>query len=261
MHCTYLHSRELEAKPAELDRIAVARDEEAATKRQLIAPQQAELAAEEEMAIASVKANSQDPAAIVSLMRAHASSPAVQEHGCRALCSIAMLAENKEKVVAAGGIIAVVAAMRAHPSSPAVQEQGCWALCSIAALIENQAKVAAEGGIDAAVAAMRANASSSPAMQELGYRELANIALLAVNKAKAAAAGGIDVAVAAMRARAGSPFAVQDDTIASSDGGTLLQDQVRAAGAEQLARAAMAAQAGGTEVKRLAGVLVGKINK
>ena len=137
--------------------------------------------------------------AVVAAMKANLQNAAFQESGCRALRNIAFLADNRQKVAAAGGIEAVVAAMQAHAGVAAVQEQGCWALCNIAVLADNQPKVAAAGGSEAVVAAMNAHTGVA-AVQQYGCAALCNIALLDDNQPKVAAAGGIEAVVAAMNA-------------------------------------------------------------
>ena len=69
--------------------------------------------------------------AVLSAMRNHRASAAVQEQGCGALWNIAHgtgNAENKESIGSNGGIADVITAMQTHAVVAAVQEYGCGAL-------------------------------------------------------------------------------------------------------------------------------------
>ena len=99
-----------------------------------------------------------------------------QQNGCGALWELAVNAENRVAIAAAGGVEAVVAAMRAHAADAMVQQNGCGALASLAAnSAENKVAIAAAGGVEAVKAAMRAHSGDTAVQQWVNdtLRELA----------------------------------------------------------------------------------------
>ena len=97
-------------------------------------------------------------------MGAHREHAGVQEQACDALCILAVIVANKEKVAALGGIEAIVQAMGAHREHAGVQEAACGALCNLT--INNNAnktKIKQAGGeemVKRAVAAPNATANT-----------------------------------------------------------------------------------------------------
>ena len=61
---------------------------------------------------------------MVHAMQVLAFMPNVQKHGCDALHTLALHADNRAQVALTGGIEVVIAAMRAHPSLGPVQKMG-----------------------------------------------------------------------------------------------------------------------------------------
>eukprot|EP00961_Rhodomonas_salina_P130527 1757192-Rhodomonas_salina.2 len=66
--------------------------------------------------------------AVIQAMRGHGGSAGVHEHGCGALRSLAVNAENKVTIAGMGGVEEVVKAMRGHPESEDLQLAGNLAL-------------------------------------------------------------------------------------------------------------------------------------
>eukprot|EP00961_Rhodomonas_salina_P236788 3200482-Rhodomonas_salina.1 len=60
-------------------------------------------------------------------MRQHVGHAGVQEAGCRAVVSLAVIADNQIKIAGEGGIRVVLEAMRKHVGHAGVQEAGCGA--------------------------------------------------------------------------------------------------------------------------------------
>ena len=153
----------------------------------------------------------------------HKASVCVQEHACGALKCLAVNADNKVRIVLAGGIEAVIAAMKEHRTNAGLQEQACGALINLAANnnTDNKVRIAGVGGIEAVVAAMAANKASAGVQEQAcgALRSLAgaqftcftgtkvqiltlrSLAVNADNQAKIAGVGGIDAVVAAMVAQ------------------------------------------------------------
>ena len=79
---------------------------------------------------------------ILKAMKGHESVAAVQEHGCEALGTLAMNAENQVTIARQGGVDVIVAAMKQHASVAAVQQYGCVALWNLAGNAVNKVTMA-----------------------------------------------------------------------------------------------------------------------
>ena len=85
---------------------------------------------------------------IVTAMKNHQASAAVQQNGCGALVDIAVNDDNKMKVVAARGMEVILTAMNNHQASTKIQQLGCRALSYIAVTDGNLNKLAAASGLE-----------------------------------------------------------------------------------------------------------------
>jgi hypothetical protein len=87
---------------------------------------------------------------VLSAMRVHRDSPAVQLAGCGALQRLAMSVGNAAAIADADGVAdAVVLAMRSHPDDGLLQHSGCGALQRLAGVARIKAAVLRAGGRDA----------------------------------------------------------------------------------------------------------------
>ena len=128
--------------------------------------------------------------AILEGVRAY-NDPGLQQHACAALHIIAKNVDNREKIVAVGGIRVVLAAMPANDSEAGIQEAGCWILAYLACNTDNQTVIATVGGISVVKAAMTAH-TGLVGVQRPGCQALANLALNNVdNETAIVSAGGI----------------------------------------------------------------------
>jgi hypothetical protein len=98
---------------------------------------------------------------------------------CRKLSALtarhlAVNADNKVRIVLAGGIEAVIAAMKEHRANAGLQEQACGALINLAANnnTDNKVRIAWAGGIDAVVAGTQFTRFTSTKVQILTPKEL-----------------------------------------------------------------------------------------
>lgn len=99
---------------------------------------------------------------------------AVQEAGCRALCTLATHSEHRILIGQHGGIEAVLRTMEDHQDDTKVIAAGCSVLCHLAALPSNGCKIAALGGILIVLRAMER--VETPLLQEAGCGALCNLA-------------------------------------------------------------------------------------
>ncbi len=138
------------AKEEEADRLAIAQEAAAVQQQERDEARMAKAATEAAEAMRLAASNA-DIQRIVTLMKEHPSSAAVQENGCWALINLTSNNDaNKVKAGGCGAIEAVVAALRAHPSSAAVQEKGCWALINLTSNDANEVKAGGCGANEAA---------------------------------------------------------------------------------------------------------------
>jgi hypothetical protein len=180
-------------------------------------------------------------AAIVAAMSNHRAVVDLQIAACQALCVLTRAKECQDTVLAAGGAEAVVGALQAHIGVAKVQEEGCKAICNLVFRSdEGKAAVLAAGGAEAVVGALQAHVGVVT-VQEEGCWVVQN--LTATNdegRAAVVAAGGVEAVVGALRAhpaearmqRYGCSAAFNLSVSGSG------KAQLRAAGAQQLARLA-----------------------
>ena len=183
----------------------------------------------------------QDVNAILGAMRNCPNHTIVQREACTALMSLsANHAENKSRIVDAGGVALVLSAMRAHEANARVQEYACATLSSLGAYhAENQSRIGDAGGVAQVLSAMRAHETSA------GVQEYACSALWSLssnhaeNQSRVVDAGGVALVLSAMRAHetsAGvleyacatlSSFRLNDDERARMDEAVLVADGFR----------------------------------
>lgn len=139
-----------------------------------------------------------------------ASSPAVAEEACGALCNLMVDSEaNARAVIDCGGIQAAVRSMCILVDHPGVQEAGCAAMWAVSAGPPAHKQSAIElGGISAVVAAMAAY-PEHVAIQVVGCAALRNTAAISRNEVEVAAEGGVEVILDALRLH-GAAAAVQE---------------------------------------------------
>jgi hypothetical protein len=174
----------------------------------------------------------------------HKASVCVQEQACGALKCLAVNADNKVRIVLAGGIEEVMAAMKEHRAIAGVQEQACGALINLAANSNtaNKVWIAGAGGIEAVVAAMAANKASA------GVQEQACGALRSLAGAQFTCFTGTKVQILTLRNLAANNNTVNKVKIAEAGGINAIVDVMVAlkahAGVQELACGALRSLAG-----------------
>jgi len=192
---------------------------------------------------------------IVRGMKTHALSQRVQEKACKALAHLADSDPRHQVAIAAvGGIERIVRAMMVHEASAGVQEKASRALINLAFKHDkNKTAIASGGGIERVVVAMSLHVENRR-VQEAACGVLGNLAVDEDNRDHIAAAGGVERVLEAMRAHAGQPGLQEQACGALMNIGWSnrhfytvrqrgLQERIRAAGGEELIRAACEAPA------------------
>ena len=112
---------------------------------------------------------------IVSTMKLHISSNAVQAHCCGVLRNFCMNVENREATALAGGVDVLLGCMREHQDDTVVQEQAFGALFKLSLDDDNQATIISQGGLGTLLAEMRLHHEIA-SLQEIGLDVIANLA-------------------------------------------------------------------------------------
>lgn len=146
-------------------------------------------------------------AAAVAVMAAHASKDAaIAERGCRAIATIAHGSlEEKETVIASGGVGAVSDAMNAQAHAHSVQVQGLVALANLAAGDDRSRAALNEGGAPAVATRAILRHKGELTLQEQAMRFYANLTSSAAGAEAVVSCGGVSATVLAMAAHWSEP--------------------------------------------------------
>jgi hypothetical protein len=139
-------------------------------------------------------------ACVTNSMEQHYDHSRVQNHACRVLMELALVADNQILIRQAGGISMVISVMRRHKNNAKVQEQGCGALRTLAYKNpHNIVSIVDEGGVYSVTNAMQKRLSNATVQQQ-GCGALGNFAYKnAESKIEVEEAGGIACVVKAMQ--------------------------------------------------------------
>ena len=135
--------------------------------------------------------------AILHVMRAHSSSPEVQQQAVWCLKNLALnRAENEERLMERGGAEAILRAME-NCSNEAVQKEGCVALAKLTTKHQNVLKFLSLGA-DAVILEALQNYTTSAGVQWWAFQALRNLAETSEGRAKLRKPLAADVIDAAM---------------------------------------------------------------
>ena len=147
--------------------------------------------------------------AVLAVLKAHAGSATLAQHGCWALANIAVSDPGGEDAcVSSGAVPAVVAALVAHAGVPAVAQYGCRALLTFASSVPGQDACVSFGAVPAVVAALKTHACLAD-VAEYGCWALKNIASSERGKDACISSGAISALVTALEAHADKDVVAQ----------------------------------------------------
>ena len=111
-------------------------------------------ATQEQRAIESLSACSQNYRDIVNIMREFGHSSLIQQEGLKHISNLHLTDSEYSDLMAIGASNVVIAAMKTHFKSSEVQSGACRAIWNLSASSENQVQLVQDGALDSILAAM-----------------------------------------------------------------------------------------------------------
>ncbi|KAI2510647.1 hypothetical protein MHU86_3758 [Fragilaria crotonensis] len=154
-------------------------------------------ALEEQRAIESLSAHSNDYREIVFVMREFEESPIVQQEALKHISNLHITDVEYTELLEIGTLNVVIAAMYNHINSPEVQSGACRAIWNLSATSENQVRLVEQGALDCILAAMDKYPADAE-LQEKALAALSNLGAAMENQNVILEKGAIDRVVEAM---------------------------------------------------------------
>lgn len=154
-------------------------------------------ALEEQRAIESLSAHSNDYRAIVFVMREFEESSMVQQEALKHISNLHITDVEYTELLEIGTLNVVIAAMYNHINSSEVQSGACRAIWNLSATSENQVRLVEQGALDCILAAMDKYPADAE-LQEKALAALSNLGAAMENQNVILEKGAIDRIVEAM---------------------------------------------------------------